>query len=218
MARSIRKKGPASSFDLYADDRLLGVIEIGMPGSHMIYNSLATAAVALEVGVPFETIQKSLRNFQGVARRMERKGEVKGVLFLDDYGHHPTEIEVTLCTIKEVWERRLITVFQPHRYSRTYHLTEEFGKAFYHTDIVIVTDVYAAGEERIEGGSGERIADAVRTHGHRHVIYVSVKEDIPAAVLPLLSEGDILLTLGAGNIWRIGEQIMTEWRERKIRV
>ena len=208
MARNIEREGLSSSFDLYFRGDRMGRVAINMPGIHMIYNSLAAAAVGLEAEIPFGTIRDSLAGFPGVGRRMEKKGEVKGILFLDDYGHHPTEVEVTLRTIKEGWDRRLITIFQPHRFSRTRSFADEFGKAFYHADRVIVTDVYPAGEEPIAGVSGELVAEAARRHGHRSVEYIPDREDIPGRVTRSLREGDIVLTLGAGNIWRTGESIM----------
>jgi UDP-N-acetylmuramate--alanine ligase len=185
----------------------LGYIKLNVPGLHVVKNSLVAVTIAKELGVPFETIKEALGKFSGVYRRFETKYN-KEVLVIDDYGHHPTETNATLNAIRSGWKNRLIAIFQPHLYSRTRDFYAEFGRSFLNSDIFICTDVYPAREEPIEGITGELIANAAKKFGHKEVYYVPDKNEIPAFLLKIYKPGDIIITLGAGDIWKYGEQFV----------
>jgi UDP-N-acetylmuramate--alanine ligase len=198
-----------SRFTLQQQGRPLGEIHLNLPGIHNVYNSMAGVAVGIELGIPFETIKKALETLQGVQRRLEIKGEINGITVVDDYGHHPTEIKTTLQAAKECWpDRRKVVVFQPHRYTRTKALFDDFTRAFYQSDVLVVLPIYAASEKKINGVNSWSMCDGIREHGHKEVI---CKDSLPAAVSDLkeiLKPGDILLTLGAGDVWKVGEEIL----------
>jgi UDP-N-acetylmuramate--alanine ligase len=179
-----------------------------VPGRHAVYNSLAALGVGLELDLPFPAIAGALGDFRGVDRRLELKGHALGVTVLDDYGHHPTEIAATLAAIREGFGVRTIVVFQPHRYTRTRALLEEFGGAFFLADQVIVTAIYAAGEQPIPGLDGAIVADALVRHGHPAVLHEPQLDAIPALLEQRVREGDIVLTLGAGDGWKVGETFL----------
>ncbi|MBZ5498235.1 MAG: UDP-N-acetylmuramate--L-alanine ligase [Acidobacteriia bacterium] len=184
----------------------LGAVSLKVPGQHSVLNSLAAIAIGLELDIPVEKVKAALRDFQNADRRFQIKGEARGVLIVDDYGHHPTEIKATLSAARSASDRRIVAVFQPHRYTRTCALEEEFARAFYHADVVIVLPIYAAGEDVIAGVTAEKLAGLIKDHGHRDVTYAS---DFSAALQVLrekLQQGDLLLTLGAGDVWKIGEE------------
>lgn len=185
----------------------LGRINLKLPGMHVIKNSLVAVCIAKELGVSFEVIKNALASFTGVYRRFETKYN-KEVLVIDDYGHHPTETNATLSAIRAGWKNRLIAVFQPHLYSRTKDFYAEFGRSFLNSDIFICTDVYPAREKPIEGITGELIADAAKKFGHKEVYYVEDKKNIPAFLQKIYKEGDIIITLGAGDIWKYGEEFV----------
>jgi UDP-N-acetylmuramate--alanine ligase len=191
-----------------------GSIEIAMPGLHNVHNSLAAVAVGLELGVPFDAIARGLGRFEGIARRFEIKGEASDVLVLDDYGHHPAEIRTTLAAATEKWHRRLVVLFQPHRYTRTQKLADEFGRSFYDAAILFVTGIYPAGEEPIEGVSGADIVTASRRHGHRAVEYIEDTYELYEHAMSVIEPGDVVLTLGAGDIHKVGERILTALEKR----
>jgi len=171
----------------------------------MVLNALATIGVALELGVEREVIRASLANFTGADRRFQKRGERNGVTVVDDYGHHPTEIAATLRAARAGFpERRLVVAFQPHRYTRTQALLEEFGQAFFEADLVLVTDIYAASEAPIPGLTGRSVVDAILAHGQREAIYVPRVEDLAQALEDATQPGDLVLTLGAGNITSVG--------------
>ncbi|MCD6451820.1 MAG: UDP-N-acetylmuramate--L-alanine ligase [Acidobacteria bacterium] len=209
MAGDVEIKGFSSQFSVFFRGERLGELKLRVPGYHSVYNALAAVAVGLDLEIPFDTIKRALEVFSGADRRLEKKGEVKGILVLDDYGHHPTEIKVTLRAVKEGWGRRLIVVFQPHRYTRTKFLLDEFGRSFYQADKVIVSEIYPAGEKPIPGITGELIAEKIREFGHKGVIYVPELKDIPKLLLDEVEKGDIVLTLGAGNVYKVGEEFLT---------
>jgi UDP-N-acetylmuramate--alanine ligase len=167
----------------------------------------------MELDVPFSTIQEGFKEFGGVGRRFQVKGEVGGVMVVDDYGHHPTEIKATLAAAKGGWTRRLVVVFQPHRYTRTKELFDEFVKAFYDADVLILTDIYAAGEQPIEGFTAEALFRRIKQHGQRDVTYIADKDAVNNHLLQILKPGDIALTLGAGNIWQVGEALLKRLEE-----
>lgn len=188
---------------------LLGRIDLSLAGKHNVYNALAAICVGLELEIPFDTISVALAGFQGVQRRMQLKGKGRGITVIDDYGHHPTEIRATLAAIKEGWpEKRLVVLFQPHRYSRTLALLEEFRTCFHQADYLVMTDIYAASEQPDEKISGEILLDEVKKHGQRKTKFASRVEGLAEALFPELREGDLVLTLGAGNIVLAGEDLV----------
>jgi len=188
----------------------LGILHLRVPGEHGILNSLAAVATGLELEIPFEKIAAALASFQNADRRFQIKGTREDVLVVDDYGHHPTEIIATLSAARHACDRRIVTVFQPHRYTRTQALEEDFARAFYQADVLIVLPIYAAGEEAIPGITAERLVEQAKKFGHRDVSYAA---DFPAAQQILkekLQKGDLLITLGAGDVWKIGEEFLKE--------
>ena len=189
----------------------LGEVELAMPGAHNVLNALAVLAVADFLGVDFETYRAALAGFEGVGRRFTVRGEAGGVMVVDDYGHHPAEIRATLAGARAGFaERRLVVAFQPHRYTRTRDLMMEFARSFNEAELVVVTDVYAAGEEPIAGATAEALARSMREHGHGGVHYVPRRAEVAAALAPLLREGDLLITLGAGDVWAVGEEVLLQ--------
>ncbi len=218
QAKDIVFEGLKSKFRVYHLGKELGSITLNLPGVHNVYNSLSSIAVGTELDIPFDVIASALQTVEGVQRRLEIKGESKGIVVIDDYGHHPAEIKVTLEAVREGWPgKRIVAVFQPHRYSRAQALFDDFTRSFYQSDLVVVLPIYSAGEEKIEGVTGHALFEGIRSHGHRNVIYV---EDFQAAVLYLkeaLVFGDILLTLGAGDVWKLGEMILEEMKNNVVR-
>ncbi|MDQ7797973.1 MAG: UDP-N-acetylmuramate--L-alanine ligase [Candidatus Edwardsbacteria bacterium] len=208
QARDLRFDGMKTSFEVHNGRGLMGTIKLNLPGVHNVKNSLAAIAVGLDMEIPFEVIAQALSEFNGVYRRFEIKGERNGALVIDDYGHHPTEIEATLKAAKDGFSRRVVAVFQPHLYSRTRDFHTEFGGAFFQADVLLVTDVYPAREEPIQGVTGELIAKAAREKGHRNVHYVADKKDIPGQLEKLVKPNDIVITLGAGDIYKYGEEFL----------
>jgi len=186
----------------------LGTLCLRIPGEHGILNSLAAVATGLELEIPFEKIAEALASFQNADRRFQVKGEKQGVLVVDDYGHHPTEIMATLSAARHACDRRIVTVFQPHRYTRTKALEEDFARAFYHADILIVLPIYAASEEPIPGITAERLVEQVKKFGHRDVSYASDFSGVQQLLKDKLQGGDLLITLGAGDVWKIGEEFL----------
>jgi len=208
-ATHIRHEGFKTSFVAHYKGYRLGEISFPMPGPHNVLNAMACIAVALELDIPFQAIQEGFAGFGGVGRRFTVKGEPRGIMVVDDYGHHPAEIRATLAAARQGWpERRIVTVFQPHRYSRTHQLFNEFVTAFYDADLLVLTDVYAAGEQPIKGATAERLAAEVRRHGQKEVSYIGNRELIPEHLADVVKEGDIVITLGAGNIWQQGEDLV----------
>ncbi len=203
-----------SSYTVNYKGEELGRVTINLPGLHYVKNSMVAISIAKEMGVDFATIAKALESFSGVYRRFETKYD-KEILVLDDYAHHPTETTATLLGIRSGWKRRLIAVFQPHLYSRTRDFYAEFGRSFLNSDIFICTDVYPAREKPIEGITGKMIADAARDFGHKSVLYVSDKNDVPATLKELIQDDDIVITMGAGDIWKYGEKFIKEIEKSK---
>ena len=192
----------------------LGELHLHVPGRHNVLNALATVAVGIEVGVPFSKTAAALAEFRGAERRFQIRGEVAGVMVVDDYGHHPTEIAAVVAAAKAGIDRRVIAVFQPHRYSRTQQLLNEFGPAFRGADAVVLTDIYAAGEAPIAGITIEALAEAVRASVEAPVHLVKGLEDLPAAVSAMCRPGDLVITLGAGSIGAIGDEILAALTQR----
>jgi UDP-N-acetylmuramate--alanine ligase len=197
-----------SSYTVKYKGTELGRINLKIPGVHNIKNSLVAVCIATELGIKFETIKKALESFSGVYRRFETKFD-GDILVIDDYAHHPTETSATLAAIRAGWDRRLVAVFQPHLFSRTKDFYQEFGRSFLNSDIFICTDVYPAREEPIEGVSGKLITDIAKKFGHKNVIYIEDKIEVPAFLLDLKQKGDIIITMGAGDIWRYGEKFVS---------
>ncbi|MGE5664088.1 MAG: UDP-N-acetylmuramate--L-alanine ligase, partial [Deltaproteobacteria bacterium] len=209
-AESVVAEGMASRFGLVRREERLGEVLLRAPGRHNVSNSVAAAAVAAELGIPFDRIREGLSDYRGVHRRFQVKGDRGGVTVVDDYGHHPAEIRATLAAARDVWPgRRLVVGFQPHRYTRTHALFREFVSAFHDADLLFVFDVYPAGEEPIPGASGERLCDAIRDHGHKAVRYAGKAGDAAGEVAPRLRQGDIFLTMGAGDVWKLGESVLS---------
>ena len=190
------------------DGRPLGTVELPIVGRHNVQNALAAIAVSLELEIPFAHVAHALAKFQGVGRRFERKGEEGGVLVIDDYAHHPTEIMATLAAARQLGRERIVAVFQPHRFSRTRTLAPEFGACFDHADHVLVTDIYPAGEAPIPGVSAELIVGAARSHGHRNVVYAGDLARAEALLRDMVRPHDLVLTLGAGDITRLGDRVV----------
>ncbi len=211
QAKNVRFDGLQSCFDLYHHGKNLGEICLNMPGIHNIYNSMASIAVGLELGIGFTTIKAALETVQGVQRRLEIKGETGKVTVIDDYGHHPTEVKTTLQAIKECWpDRRKIVVFQPHRFTRTQALFDEFTRAFYQSDVLLVMPIYAASENPIAGVNSALLCEGIKAHGHKDVHCVDGPEAAVGLLNGILAPGDILLTLGAGDVWKIGEMVLDQ--------
>jgi UDP-N-acetylmuramate--alanine ligase len=212
-------QGFGSTFTVRHRGRALGDIRLRVPGRHAVSNSLAAVAVGLELDLPFDGMRRSLGRFRGVDRRFQWKGDAFGARVVDDYGHHPTEIQATLAAAREGFGSRTLVVFQPHRFSRTGHLLEEFGRAFFLADHVMVVPVYAAGEAPVPGVDGRAVADALIRHGHPRVEFVPRLADVPKALRAAVRPGDLVLTLGAGDVWKAGEAFlaMDESRARRTR-
>ncbi|MDH3359923.1 MAG: UDP-N-acetylmuramate--L-alanine ligase [Desulfobulbaceae bacterium] len=208
-AREVVVDGFLSRFKVCANDEVLGEITIGMPGIHNVQNALAAVVVGLELEIPFATIAEALQKFSGVQRRLQVKGEINGITIIDDYGHHPTEIRATLGAVRNAWpKRRLVVLFQPHRYSRTQGLYKDFCIAFHDADLLVLSDIYPASEQPIEGVTSEWLQEGIRQHGQRHVQLVPDLNDMASEVKSLLQENDVVLTLGAGSINQVGEQLL----------
>ncbi len=208
QAVDIVHKKNTSRFLVVREGKDLGEIELQIPGKHNVQNALAAIAVGLELKVPFEKVKAGIEKFTGVFRRWEVKAEVDGVTVVDDYAHHPTEIRATLAGAKSGWRRRVIAVFQPHLYSRTRDFYDDFGRAFFNADVLVVTDVYPAREEPIQGVTGELIANAAKQYGHKQVHYVPDKKSVPEFLRSIVQNGDIIITMGAGDIWKFGEEFI----------
>jgi UDP-N-acetylmuramate--alanine ligase len=209
-ADGVVPEGMTSRFRVIRRGEDLGEVSLSAPGRHNVSNALAAVAVASELGIPTDRIREGLLDYRGVHRRFQVKGEREGVTVVDDYGHHPAEIRATLAAAREVWpDRRLVIGFQPHRYSRTHALFQEFVSAFHDADLLFVFEVYPAGEEPIPGASGERLCEAIRDHGHKAVFFAGKAGEAAADVLSRLHSGDIFLTMGAGDVWRLAEGVVS---------
>jgi UDP-N-acetylmuramate--alanine ligase len=208
QAAEIEFEGLSTAFDVIYRRKEIGRLKIQMPGLHNVYNALATVATAFELDIPFRTVQETLREFSGIQRRFQIKGEKKGILVVDDYGHHPVEIMATLKAARTGWKRRVVAVFQPHRYTRTQTLFHDFLTAFYDADLLILTDIYPAGEERIEGVEARALFEGLREHSHKDVTYIADKKEIVEHLLRVITPGDLVITLGAGDIWQVADELV----------
>jgi len=207
-ALDIVANGFKTTFKVKYFDQVLGEITLKIPGKHNVLNSLVAVIIGKELGIDFKVIKHALESFSGVFRRFEVKYN-KEILVIDDYAHHPTETSATLKAVRDGWDRRLVVVFQPHLYSRTRDFYQEFGRSFLNSDVFICTDVYPARELPIEGISGEMIANITKKFGHKNVHYVADKKNIPALLNEIKKDGDIIVTMGAGDIWKYGEEFVT---------
>lgn len=207
-AADIESRGTTTSYLVRHRGRPLGRVEINVPGRHNVANSLAAVVVGLHAGLTFEQVAAGLGHFQGVKRRFQTKGRVGGVWVVDDYAHHPTEIATTLQAARDVNPKRLICVFQPHRYTRTKFLRQEFGGAFTRADLLILTDVYSAGEAPIPGISGETLKEEVERQTDKPVTYIADKANIARYLAEIVEPGDLVMTMGAGNIYLSGEELV----------
>ena len=206
-AIDIEHEGFSSKYSVIYKGNELGQIRLNLPGVHYVKNSLVAVTIGMELGIDFTIIKKALEKFTGVYRRFETKYK-NDILVLDDYAHHPTETTVTLAGIRAAWDRRLIVVFQPHLYSRTKDFYQDFGKSFLNSDVFVCTDVYPAREKPIEGISGEIIANATKKLGHKNVHYIKDKNEIPDKLMQIKKKDDIIITMGAGDIWKYGEKFV----------
>ncbi|NTU60418.1 MAG: UDP-N-acetylmuramate--L-alanine ligase, partial [Deltaproteobacteria bacterium] len=210
--RHVTQANGRSRFEVVVQGEAVGEVDLGIPGMHNVLNSLAAFAVGRELGVEPADACRALSAFSGVDRRSQIKGEARGVLVVDDYGHHPSEIQAVLRALRDAWGRRLVVVFQPHRFSRTKDLFERFVTAFYSADEVYVTDIYAAGEAPLPGVSAEALVAGMRSHGHKGVHHVPDVARVPEVLEPALLPGDLVVTLGAGNVWQAGEALLRRLR------
>jgi UDP-N-acetylmuramate--alanine ligase len=202
-----------SEFTVFARGTELGRMRLGVPGRHNVLNALAATAVGLDLQIDFARIAEALAEFKGADRRFQIKGDREGVLVVDDYGHHPTEVQATLAAAATSG-RRLVVLFQPHRYTRTKDQMDEFARAFYSADQVLVTDVYAAGEEPIPGVTAEALARSIQAYGHRQVEYAGSLDAAVERLEAIVKPGDLVLTLGAGSVYRAGEELLRRLEAR----
>jgi UDP-N-acetylmuramate--alanine ligase len=199
--------GPSVRFDAFRRDEPLGRFEVAMVGRHNALNALSVVVLGDEMGIPPDVTRAALACFQGVQRRFTVKGEARGVTVVDDYGHHPAEVRATLRGAREAFERRVVCLFQPHRYTRTRDLHDEFATAFNDADVLLLTDVYAAGEEPIPGVTAAALAERIRACGHRDVTHVP-RAALAAEAAARVRPGDLVITLGAGDVTQAGPQLL----------
>nr|MBP8036658.1 D-alanine--D-alanine ligase [Negativicutes bacterium] len=217
-ARQLVSQGMETSFEVYRYGESLGTMRISVPGRHNVMNCLACVVVGMQLGVAFEQIAAIMPGFGGVKRRFQTKGRAHGIWVVDDYGHHPTEILTTLYGAKAATDGRVVCVFQPHRFSRTQLLAREFGTAFAPADVVVLTDVYAAGETPIPGIDGETILRELQVRPGQIVHYCQSQQSLEECIFPLLKPGDLLITMGAGNIYQTGERIVERLTQHSLEV
>jgi UDP-N-acetylmuramate--alanine ligase len=208
-ARDLAFSGFTSRSTLHHKGKTLGTLKLNVPGKHMISNAMAAVAVGLDLDIPGKQILESLETYAGTGRRFELKGEPNGIMVVEDYGHHPTEIKATLDGAKRGWERRLVAVFQPHRYTRTHHLMDDFARSFNQADVLVLTEIYPAGETPIPGVTGKSLYEEIVRFGHKDVHFEPDASRLPAKVAELALPGDIIIVLGAGNINRIVPELLT---------
>jgi UDP-N-acetylmuramate--alanine ligase len=213
-AEDIRREGWETWFRVVRHEEDLGEIRLRMPGLHNVSNALAAVVVGHELDLDFSVVKKGLENFEGIQRRLEIKGKQGGIVVVDDYAHHPAEIRATLDAARRGWDRRILAVFQPHRYTRTQLCFEEFLGAFHDADAVIVTDIYAAGEKELMGVHAKGLAEGIRKQGHKEVHYIPGFPEIVSHLSGVCHEGDMVLTLGAGDVYRVGEMLLEDLKSR----
>ena len=200
-------KNFGSDFTVRAFGNELGAMRINVPGLHNVYNSLAAVAVGLDLNIEFADIARVMSEFRGAERRFQIKGESSGILVIDDYGHHPTEIKATLEAAQSAG-RRVVVLFQPHRYSRTRDLMDDFARSFYGADVLLVADIYAASEDPIEGITSEVLVEKIDRFGHHQVEYIGALSEAVERLKSIAQPGDLILTLGAGNVYQAGDELL----------
>ena len=215
-AVEVRRAGLQSHFSALREGHAPLELTLNLPGRHNVLNSLAAVAVATELGVPDVAVQRALASFQGIDRRLQQLGEINWpggrAAIVDDYAHHPTEVEATLEAVRQAWPgRRLVLAFQPHRFTRTHDLLDDFGRVLGECDVLLVTEVYAAGETSIAGADGRAICRAVRTRGLIEPVFVERVDDLAEALKGVLRDGDVVVTMGAGNIGAIALELKTRF-------
>jgi UDP-N-acetylmuramate--alanine ligase len=213
-AVDLRHSGFSTRFRVIYKGEGLGEISLSTPGVHNVVNALAAVAVGMELDIEFGVMRKALEQFSGIHRRLELKWN-KEIKLIDDYGHHPTEIRATLSAVRSMWEGRIVVAFQPHRYSRTRALLDDFVVSFGDADVLIVTEIYAASEEMIDGVTGRLLADRIRAGGHPDVIFAPTKEEVVRTVSGLAKSGDTVVTLGAGDIYKVGDELTRLWASKE---
>ena len=213
-AQDIRRAGWQTHFSVVRQEQELGEIRLRMPGLHNVSNALAAVAVGDELELDFSVVKQGLENFAGIQRRLQIKGKRGGIVVVDDYAHHPAEIRASLDAARKGWDNRILAVFQPHRYTRTQLCFEDFLSAFHDADCLIVTDIYAAGEKERMGVHAKRLAEGVRKQGHKEVHYLQDFSGIVSHLVEVCQEGDMVLTLGAGDVYRVGEMLLEELQRR----
>jgi UDP-N-acetylmuramate--alanine ligase len=222
-AKNVRFSGLSTHFEVWRRGESLGDFTVKMPGHHNVLNALSVVAVADELEVPFDVVREAIKSFHGVQRRftvlgqpaITREGKTGDVMIVDDYGHHPAEVEATLDAAQNGFDRRVVVAFQPHRYTRTESLFDDFTRAFNKADVLIVTDVYAAGEKPIPGATGEALVEAIRAHGHHNVRHIADKKQIGAALIDLARPGDLVIALGAGDINASARELLAALEKEK---
>ena len=212
-ANNIKVSGFKTYFDVNYKNKKLGDIELEVPGRHNALNALSAVAVGLELGMNFEDIRKGFKDFHGIERRLQLKGEIDNILVIDDYGHHPVEIKATLNSIEEAFSKKPIVIFQPHRFSRTYQLFDDFVDVLSSVANLFVLDIYPAGEKAIEGINSEKLVEAISKKGNKSVFYIKDQDELISKVKSTVNSGDIILTSGAGNVWMLGEKLLCEMQK-----
>ncbi len=212
--KNMSLNGKANIADVYHRERYLGKLELSVPGQHNLLNALAVVAASLHIGLEFNAVAEALRKFKGAHRRYELLGEVNGIKVIDDYAHHPTEIKATLKAARQANSGRVISVFQPHRYTRTKYLFEQFGESFGDADLVIINNIYSAGEKPLAGVNAQMIVDAIKRNQKTDVVYIDKLDDIADYLINVVQPGDIVLTMGAGNIWASGVELVKKLERR----
>jgi UDP-N-acetylmuramate--alanine ligase len=208
LATDIKFRGLSSSYDLHYRGEFLSRIELNVPGRHSVSNSLAAAAVGLELELGLDKIKEGLQSFKGAMRRFEVKAEINDIMVVDDYAHHPTEIRASLTAAREGFGRRILAVFQPHRFTRTKFLAKELATAFYDADHLVITRIYPAGEDPIPGVTAETIYEAAKEYGHKDVVFIDKLEDIPRHLAEIVQPQDLVITLGAGNVNTVADKFI----------
>jgi UDP-N-acetylmuramate--alanine ligase len=213
QAVEIQHKNNTTTFMVLREGKELGFITLQIPGKHNVQNALGAITVGLELDIRFEKIRAGIEKFSGVNRRWDKKGEINGISVYDDYAHHPTECKAALAGAKAGWRRRIVCVFQPHLYSRTRDFYEEFAKAFLLADILIVTDIYPAREEPIQGITGELIVNSAKLYGHKNAHYVPDKKNVSDYLLSTVKKDDLVIMMGAGDIWKFSVELLDKLKK-----
>lgn len=204
-----------STFTVVSDEKTHGTIKLMAPGDHNVKNALASIAVGLELGIPFKNIKSGLERFEGVFRRFQMKHNSEKLIVIDDYAHHPTEVQATIQAARNGWtDRRLIAVFQPHLYSRTQQMYKEFGLSFFNAEVLIITNIYPSRENPIEGVTGKLISDTAKNYGHKDVHYLEDKTLLPDKLHSIIEDGDIVITMGAGDIYKYNQNFVDQFKNR----